>query len=532
MRHVYVAHIPEDAEFAALLEEILSQGEFRTWNNDASQPPAQAHADVDIAIREALAVVAILSPLSARSAVVTYECAFALGSGVPVLPILLDTAEADIHPRLRTLQYLDFSPRKSGPWQLLLQALQKLESAQRPTTVHVPRDAPPVIQQAARSLDSATEVERAAALASLGQMDDPAVAEVLAEAVRHPVQQVRFGAAIHLAARKDARAVPALLDGIRASVPEVEPWMLGNIGPSAVPALQHALSEENEAVHDAAASQLGRIDTPEAIAALIAALRDANPNKRCDAVAGLSYAADPAAIPALLEAAHDAVKEVRRSAVDALVKCAARAARLDAALPVWIEALNDEDEQTAIRATQGLEITRDPQGIAALVRVALTAQQDQLRAFARSAVKTIGAEAAPNLRQAASAQNPRTVYRALNLLREIHDNSDGPTFIEATHHQDPDVRHIAVCALGDNGFREGVPALIERLNDGENSIREMALRGLGALRDPRAVPALVQCLDDEDEEIADQAAHALSVIGTWEARTALRVWKRRMNNGG
>ena len=39
----------------------------------------------------------------------TYEWAFALGSGVPVLPLLLNSAEADLHPRLRTLQYLDFS---------------------------------------------------------------------------------------------------------------------------------------------------------------------------------------------------------------------------------------------------------------------------------------------------------------------------------------------------------------------------------------------------------------------------------------
>src|SRR5262249_51175042 len=226
MRHVFVSYGPEDADFATLVADELARGEFRTWRKHASHANGDPYKEVDIAIREALAVVAILSPVLAQSAPLNYEWAFALGSGVPVLPVLLDVAEADLHPRLRTLQYLDFSNRSARPWRLLMQSLHKLESAQRPTTVHVPHDAPPVIQQAAHALDGTNEEERAAALASLGQMNHPAAVEVLAEAVHHPLQQVRFGAAIHLAAHRDARAVPALLDGIRVGRSEVKPWML------------------------------------------------------------------------------------------------------------------------------------------------------------------------------------------------------------------------------------------------------------------------------------------------------------------
>jgi HEAT repeat protein len=527
MRHVFVAYAREDADFAALLAEDLSRDEFRTWRNHASHAAGEPHEEVDIAIREALAVVAILSPVSARSALVNYEWAFALGSGVPVLPVLLEIAEADLHPRLRTLQYLDFSNRSDRPWHLLMQSLHKLESAQRPTTVHVPRDAPPVIQQAARALDGTNEAERAAALASLGQMNHPAVVEVLAEAVRHPVQQVRFGAAVHLAAHRDARAVPALLDGIRVGFPEVEPWMLGNIGPSAVPALLGALGDENKDVQDAVASQLGRIGGPEAIAALIKSLRDPDANQRLHAAGGLSYAANAAAIPALLEAVHDADREVRRSAIGALVKCAAKTPTYDEVLPALIEALEDEYDQVAIHATEGLAAIPDPRAIAALVRAAVTNQQDQVRAFSRNALKAIGAVAAPELRAAASSPDPRTLYRAINLLKEIHDEKDFPLFIEATRHEDPDVRNIAVGALWDNGVKQGVPALIERLNDDDDHIREVTAGALALIRDPRAIPALVQCLDDEEEEVVDRAAHALSEIGTREARTALRVWKRR-----
>jgi hypothetical protein len=193
---------PEDADFAALLAGRLSQDEFRT-SRITLVHAWRTREEVDIAIREALAVVAILSPVSAI-ALVNYG-GLSPGFQVPVLPVLLEIAEADLHPRLRTLQYLDFRNPGDRPWHLLMQALHKLESAQRPTTVHVPRDAPPVIQQAARALDGTNKEERAAALASLSQMNHPAVVEVLAEALRHPARQVRFGSAIHLAAHRDCR---------------------------------------------------------------------------------------------------------------------------------------------------------------------------------------------------------------------------------------------------------------------------------------------------------------------------------------
>ena len=45
-----------------------------------------------------------------------YQWAFALGSAVPVLPVLLGAGESDLHPRLKTLQYLDFTNRSARPW--------------------------------------------------------------------------------------------------------------------------------------------------------------------------------------------------------------------------------------------------------------------------------------------------------------------------------------------------------------------------------------------------------------------------------
>ena len=111
MRHVFVSYAPEDADFAMLVADELARQGFSTWRKDASDANGNPCKEVDIAIREALAVVAILSPVLAQSTAVNYEWAFALGSRTPVLPVLLDVGEADLHPRLRTLQYLDFSKR-------------------------------------------------------------------------------------------------------------------------------------------------------------------------------------------------------------------------------------------------------------------------------------------------------------------------------------------------------------------------------------------------------------------------------------
>jgi HEAT repeat protein len=529
MRHVFVSYAREDADFAALVADELTREDFRIWRNHESCAAGDLHDAIDIGIREALAVVTILSPVSAQSAPVNYEWAFALGSGVPVLPVLLDGAEADLHPRLRTLQYLDFSNGGDRPWRLLMQSLHKLENAQRPTTVHVPRDAPAVIQQAARALDGTDERQRAAALASLGQMNHPAVIEVLAEAVRHPVRQVRYGAAIHLAVYKDRRAVPALLDGIRSGDKNVEPWMLGQIGHAAVPALLDALRDENREVRSAACSQLGRIGGFEAIAGLVECLRDTDADKRCDAADGLEYAAASGAIPALLAAARDPDKRVRNRVIRALVKStqASGSAASDGVLTAFIEALDDEYDQVGIHATEGLAHGGDQRAIAALVRAALTNQLEQVRGFSRKALLAVAGAAAPVLRQAVSEADPVVLYRVISLLSEIHDESDFPLFIEATRHEDDDVRKIAVIALWDNRVKEGVPALIARLNDDDEHIRELAARALGEIRDPRAAPALIRCLNDDEEDIAEKAAGALESIATKEAWAALKAWKNR-----
>ena len=215
MRHVFVSYCHEDADFAHVLEETIGQHEFAAWRDQALSAGDDWRAEIDAGIREALAVLVILSPASIRSAYVNYEWAFARGSGIPVIPILLKPVDGGLDPRLKALKCLDFVVDAPGHWDSLIQSMRDLQDALRPTTVQTPRGAPPVLQQAVRELDSMDEDRRRAAIASLGQMDHPAITEILAEAARHPVRQVRIGAAIQLGARQDVRAIPGLLEGLR-----------------------------------------------------------------------------------------------------------------------------------------------------------------------------------------------------------------------------------------------------------------------------------------------------------------------------
>jgi hypothetical protein len=125
MRPIFLSYAGNDADFADLLARTLAA-------NDLPSRKDRDPAEIDKRIREALALVTVLSPAAIRTCQVNYEWAFALGSGVPVLPVLLGAHEADLHPRLRTIQHLDFSNQVTRPWDSLVESLHKLQNARGP----------------------------------------------------------------------------------------------------------------------------------------------------------------------------------------------------------------------------------------------------------------------------------------------------------------------------------------------------------------------------------------------------------------
>jgi HEAT repeat protein len=474
-----------------------------------------------------LAVISVFSPDSLQSADVNYEWAFALGSGVPVLPVLLGARENDLHPRLRTLHFLDFTSQSMRPWDSLMKTLRRLQSAQRPTTLRVPRDAPPAIQRAARALDSVMEDDRAKALDSLGDMDHPSVVAVLADAVQHPVQQMRFGAAVLLAQHKDPRAVPALLEGIGCEWPGIKPYLLGGIGPTAAPVLIEAIGKQSGESRYWAVQQLGRIGTPEALDALKVGLRSEETEVRKAAASGLESAADPHTTSALLDARHDPDRVVRREVIRALVKCADVAGINEELLSAFLEAWKNPCDQVAVVVTDTLQKSGDPRAIAALVRAAFTAEDENVASFGRSAVSKLGPAAGPALREIVGRLDGKARVQALSRLDDLKDEQDFPLFRDAIRHQNLEVRRMAVHGLASTGKEQVILLLIESLHDTAAEVRETAARLLGTFRDPAVFRALVECLQSENEELAKVAASSLGSMGTREARRAVGIWKKR-----
>jgi HEAT repeat protein len=192
-------------------------------------------------------------------------------------------------------------------------------------------------------------------------------------------------------------------------------------------------------------------------------------------------------------------------------------------LPVFLEAPEDNYDEDAV--VDCLAQSGDPRAIAALVRAGLTSEIENVGSTCRSALRKLGAGAAPAIRAAVPNADGLALAKAIRLLREIHDESDFSLFIDATRHEDGEVRKSAVCALDDNRANEALPALLDRLDDDFEDIPRFAVQGLGIIGDPRAVPRLIDCL--EDDELAQYAADALEAIGTQEARAARKVWINR-----
>ena len=122
--HLFVSHSKEDGDFAELLKLKLEREGYDAWvDTDRLDPGLDWRQEIDQAIKDATAVLAIMSPDARVSEYVTYEWAFAWGCGTKVIPIML--RQTTLHPRLATLQYLDFTNRIARPWRRLLEALSK-----------------------------------------------------------------------------------------------------------------------------------------------------------------------------------------------------------------------------------------------------------------------------------------------------------------------------------------------------------------------------------------------------------------------
>lgn len=120
----FISHSRADGDFAELLKLRMEREGLGAWIDiDRLGPGVDWRQGIDDAIRTSSALIAVMSPEARQSEYVTYEWAFGWGSEVKIIPLML--RETPLHPRLATLQYLDFTNRMARPWSRLFEALNE-----------------------------------------------------------------------------------------------------------------------------------------------------------------------------------------------------------------------------------------------------------------------------------------------------------------------------------------------------------------------------------------------------------------------
>lgn len=323
MSHIFISYNQSDADFAAVLSIHIEKAGVDTWMDKSRLRPGQDWSvEIDEAILNSHALVLVISPEAKASEYVTYEWSFALGAGVPVIPVLYK--ETALHPRLARVHYLKFTDTTVRPWEKLIETVQEAVSSSGVYAVRIPRDAPPHVKSAVISLDSANDADRDGAIRVLAQTDHPSAREALSAALTHPLRSVRWAAALRVS--EDDRAVPVLLDAFLSAGGDDDPLAyqpyaqhLADFGPAGMEALLGILKGDVGTGYVqrwlTAAEFLGKFSEGEAVPSLLQLLHGADPVHRRRAALALGYHKSDLVEDELLGALNDEDEQVRAKVI-------------------------------------------------------------------------------------------------------------------------------------------------------------------------------------------------------------------------
>lgn len=122
---IFISHDHDDADFAELLKLTLEKHNLIGWIDSERLKIGQDwREEIDEGINNSIATIVIMTPEARKSEYVTYEWAFAWGKQKKIFPLMLK--QTQLHPRLESLQYLDFTNRVARPWDKLIESLKEL----------------------------------------------------------------------------------------------------------------------------------------------------------------------------------------------------------------------------------------------------------------------------------------------------------------------------------------------------------------------------------------------------------------------
>lgn len=582
MDHVFISYSHDDLVFATELKRHLeSTGTLHIWLDGASIPPGEKwSARIEDAIRDAYAVLLILSPSSARSPHVNYEVGFASALKLKTLPLLYRELESEsqIITHLTQLQWLRFDNPTAYPWDMLHQILERIrqEHSRALSSIQI------IMKGFYETFDPEDCARR---LSQLADIDDPAAYEELIRAVGHQMRPVKVAALSILATITnpgDKRALSTLegtLTNLHVPIRQETVKVLAKIGLPAIRLLGQALHDSDRSVSMLATNALLSIGG-EAVLPILQTVRD---NRTESQVRGVLRRMGDEAIPSLAKALHEENGTIRETAATVLNTKGSRGvwALLDGfqskSAPVRLSAvrgLSGIDDRQAIRtlevalktdeiplirqeAVQALGKTGTQEVIGPLLE-GLDDHESGVVKRVRDILKQLRDVAIPELEKLLATGQMRERVLAARALQSLADPATIKALTEALSDRERDVRQAAIQALAAIG-EEAVAPLIAVALDERDRRRIAAVFVLNEIGDPRAKPALLKGLADKnsatlrhacafglgelgafdavgdltralkdiDSNVQRAAAEALKKIDTAESRKAYEQWKRR-----
>jgi len=340
---------------------------------------------------------------------------------------------------------------------------------------------------------------------ALRQMGHRAVPALVSAIAHHPNPKIRAYAAHVLEHVPDARAIPSLQKATSDSDEAVRIMAVSALSQNPhnqnLPILLTLLSDSSDRVRKAAITSLRTLKIPEAFDAVSALLKDKNDGIINYAVWALPELDKLRAVPVLIPLLKDL--RYQGGVVRALKNIRPNEAEYE-----FIEIVRSGGADARREAATLLGEMKSIEAVPALLD--MIQEDDAYAIVASEALGQIGKPSVPGLltllRKPATSQ-AKYVLQALGLTRD-------PQVFEAIvpYLQDKDLSEYAISALGDLGEKKAMPLIIPFLSR-QDHLLYPAVETAGKLKSIEAVPFLIKALNSKVDYVASAAARALGIIG-------------------
>ncbi len=468
--YIFMSYSRKDEEHMRQIAKFLRGQGLKVWVDNEKLIPGTPiwEEEVEKGIRNASAIVVVLSPDSKSSEWVRREISMADQHRKRVFPVLVRGDEtSSITLRLINRQYVDLRINAEKGLKSLSEAIafyiSELVLPENHNTAETsPASVPPPISNQPISSERKTNPQ------PVQKIEQPVVEE--------PKRGGLFG---WMSSSKDdaKRLLAQVADSTKRDQAARE---LIGLDTEAVPVLLDTLQTNDLSLLPIYEQILARI--PSASPALLKALTTAHPIVRARAADVFAISKDKVAVPVLLEALQGDYFTVRASAAKAL----GRIGDTKAIQPL-LNALKDRENEVRIAVCLALGLFKDPATVDELANVLLDDPKIEVR---QAAAKALG-----------YTQHPEALPYLMEALR------DSVWWYE---------REVQASDLFDAIVKMGavaVDALIEALKDNEGTVRKYAAALLGRLGDARAIEPLGMALYDLHHEVGKASAEALANFG-------------------